>query len=282
MNYQEFPQFLISNYFVNEDQNKDKKGDTVRKPIIAGNWKMNKTLGEAKDFVEAVKNDIPANDVVDAVVGAPNIFTQKLVEWTEGTELQVSAQNSYFEDEGSYTGETSPMALADLGADYVILGHSERRELFGETDEDVNKKAHAVFNNGMLPIVCVGETLEDREAGNTESLVSGQVEAALKGLSADQVREMVLAYEPIWAIGTGETASADQANATVQVVRQTVADLYDEDTAETVRIQYGGSVKPHNIDEFLETSDIDGALVGGASLEADSFLQLLEAANNNE
>jgi len=260
----------------------DEKGDIVRKPIIAGNWKMNKTLSEAQDFVEAIKGNVPANDVVDAVVGAPNIFTQKLVEWTEGTDIQVSAQDAFYEDEGSYTGETSPKALADLGADYVIIGHSERREIFGETDDDVNKKAHAVFNNGMLPIVCVGETLEDREAENTESWVSGQVEAALEGLSADQVREMVLAYEPIWAIGTGETASADQANSTIQVVRETVENLYDEETAQAVRIQYGGSVKPHNIDEFLNTSDIDGALVGGASLEAESFLQLLEAANNDE
>lgn len=254
----------------------------MRKPIIAGNWKMNKTLSEAEDFISAVKDNIPSNDVVDAVVGAPNIFTQKLVEWTEGTELEVAAQNSYFEDEGSYTGETSPKALADLGTDYVILGHSERRQLFGETDEDINKKAHAVLNNNMLPIICVGETLEHREAGETEEWVSGQVEKALEGLTADQVKESVLAYEPIWAIGTGETATPEQANETVQVVRGTVEKLFDEETAEAVRIQYGGSVKPANVDELLAQSDIDGALVGGASLEAESFLKLLEAANNNE
>lgn len=259
-----------------------KKGDIVRKPIIAGNWKMNKTLSEAEEFISAVKDNIPSKDVVDSVVGAPNIFTQKLVEWTEGTELEVAAQNSYYEDEGSYTGETSPKALADLGTDYVIIGHSERRELFGETDEDVNKKAHAVFNNNMLPIICVGETLEHRESGETEAWVSGQVEKALDGLSADQVKELVLAYEPIWAIGTGETATPEQANETVQVVRGTVEKIYDEETAEAVRIQYGGSVKPANVDELLAQSDIDGALVGGASLEADSFLKLLEAANNNE
>jgi len=260
----------------------DWKGDIVRKPIIAGNWKMNKTLSEAEEFINAVKNNIPANDVVDAVVGAPNIFTQKLVEWTEGTDLQVAAQNSYYEDEGAFTGETSPKALADLGTDYVIIGHSERRELFGETDEDVNKKAHAVLDNGMLPIICVGESLEQRESGETDAWVSGQVKAALDGVSADQVKNLVLAYEPIWAIGTGKTATSEQANDTIKTVRETVKELYDEETAEAVRIQYGGSVKPGNISELLAQSDIDGALVGGASLEADSFLKLLEAANDNE
>lgn len=254
----------------------------MRKPIIAGNWKMNKTLSEAEDFIHAVKDQVPSNDVVDAVVGAPNIFTQKLVEWTEGTDVLVAAQNAYYEDEGAYTGETSPKALADLGTDYVIIGHSERREIFGETDEEINKKAHAIFNNKMLPIICVGETLEQREAGETESWIEGQVEAALDGLTADQVKEAVIAYEPIWAIGTGKTATSEQANETIIVVRNTVEKLYDEETAQAVRIQYGGSVKPENIAELLEQSDIDGALVGGASLEPESFLELLEAANNNE
>lgn len=243
---------------------------------------MNKTLSEAEEFINAVKDNVPANDVVDAVVGAPNIFTQKLVEWTEGTDVQIAAQNAYYEDEGAFTGETSPKALADLGTDYVIIGHSERRQIFGETDEDINKKAHAVFNNGMLPIVCVGETLEQRDAGETDAWVSGQVEAALEGLTADQVQNSVLAYEPIWAIGTGKTATSEQANDTIKVVRDTVAKLYDDETAQAVRIQYGGSVKPANIGELLAQSDIDGALVGGASLEAESFLELLEAANNNE
>lgn len=258
------------------------KGDIVRKPIIAGNWKMNKTLSEAEEFIQAVKNNIPANDVVDAVVGAPNIFTQKLVEWTEGTDLEVAAQNCYFEDEGAFTGETSPKALADLGTDYVIIGHSERRDIFGETDEEVNKKAHAVFNNGMLPIICVGESLDQRESGETDAWISGQVREALKGLSPEQVTQSVIAYEPIWAIGTGKTATSEQANETIKVVRETVHELYGEKVAEAVRIQYGGSVKPENIAELLAQSDIDGALVGGASLEADSFLKLLEAADNNE
>ena len=238
---------------------------------------MNKTLAEAKDFIEAVKNNIPSNDVVDAVVGAPNIYTVKLVEWTEGTDLKVSAQNAYFEDEGAFTGETSPKALADFGAQYVIIGHSERREIFGETDEDVNKKAHAVFNNGMTPIICCGETLEQREAGETDTWIAGQIEAALEGLSAEQVAKSVLAYEPIWAIGTGKTATSEQANDTIKVVRETVEKLYDEATAQAVRIQYGGSVNPENIAEYMAKENVDGALVGGASLVPASFLALLEA-----
>lgn len=240
---------------------------------------MNKTLSEAKDFIDAVKGNLPANDVVDAVVGAPNIFTQKLIEWTEGTDVKVAAQNSHFEDSGAFTGETSPKALADMGTDYVILGHSERREIFHETNEEVNKKVHAVLNHGMTPIVCVGESLEQRESGETDAWVAEQIEAALEGVTADQVKESVIAYEPIWAIGTGKTATSEQANDTIKAARATVAKLYDDATAEAVRFQYGGSVNPDNIAELLSQSDIDGALVGGASLEADSFLKLLEAAN---
>lgn len=238
---------------------------------------MNKTAPEVESFISEIKGKVPSADKVESVIGAPNIFTQSLVDLTADMDVKVAAQNSYFEDSGSFTGETSPKALADLGAEYVIIGHSERREIFGETDEDVNKKAKAVLNNGMKPIICVGESLETKEAGQTGEFVAEQVKAALSGLSGDQVKESVLAYEPIWAIGTGKTATAEDANETIQVVRQTVADLYDQAVAEAVRIQYGGSVKPENIADFLATSDIDGALVGGASLEADSFLKLLEA-----
>ncbi|API90181.1 triose-phosphate isomerase [Marinilactibacillus sp. 15R] len=250
----------------------------MRKPIIAGNWKMNKTATEAASFIEEVKNNIPSSDKVDAVIGAPNLYTQSLLDMTADSELKIAAQNCYFEDEGAFTGETSPAALADLGTQYVIIGHSERREYFGETDEDVNKKAHAIFNHGMIPIICVGETLEQKEAGQTNELVSGQVTKALEGLSDEQVKTSVIAYEPIWAIGTGKTATAEDANSTISVVRQTVAKLYSDEVADAVRIQYGGSVKPANIAELMAQPDIDGALVGGASLEADSFLKLLEAA----
>lgn len=249
----------------------------MRKPIIAGNWKMNKTAPEVETFITEVKGNIPSTDKVEAVIGAPNIFTQSLVDLTADSDVKVAAQNCFYEDSGSYTGETSPLALADLGTDYVIIGHSERREIFHETDEDVNKKAKAIFNNNMLPIICVGESLETKEAGRTNEFVADQVKAALDGLSGDQVKQSVLAYEPIWAIGSGKTATAEDANDTIKVVRQTVAELFDQEVADAVRIQYGGSVKPENIADFLATSDIDGALVGGASLEADSFLKLLEA-----
>lgn len=249
----------------------------MRKPIIAGNWKMNKTASEALAFAEAVKNKIPANSAVDSVIGSPTLFLQELVTAAKGTDLKISAQNCYFEESGAFTGETSPAALNDLGVDYVIIGHSERREYFHETDEDINKKAHAIFKNGMTPIICCGETLEQREAGETNAWVAGQIEGALKGLSAEQVSVSVLAYEPIWAIGTGKSSTSTDANDTCAVVRQTVEKLYSKEVAEAVRIQYGGSVKPENIAEYMAQSDIDGALVGGASLEAESFLALLEA-----
>ena len=249
----------------------------MRKPIIAGNWKMNKTAEEAHAFIEAVKNKIPSNDNVDSVVGAPTLFLEKMVEDTKGTELKVAAQNSYFEDSGAFTGEVSPYALGELGVDYVILGHSERREYFHETDEDVNKKVHAVFRNGMTPIVCCGETLEQREAGETTEWIKGQITNALKDLTEGQVSNLVIAYEPIWAIGTGKSSSAEEADETCGVVRETVADLYNRAVSDAVRIQYGGSVKPENIAEYMAKDNIDGALVGGASLEPESFLKLLEA-----
>lgn len=249
----------------------------TRKPIIAGNWKMNKTHLEAREFVAAVKDKVPAADAVDSVVGAPALFLEAMVESVKGSDVKVAAQNSYFEDEGAFTGETSPKALGELGVDYVIIGHSERREYFAETDEDINKKAHAIFRNGMVPIVCCGETLEQREAGETNEFVAGQVKAALKGLTEEQIAQTVVAYEPIWAIGTGKSSSAELANETCGVVRQAIADVTSSEVAEKVRIQYGGSVKPANIAEYMAQEHIDGALVGGASLEVESFLALLEA-----
>lgn len=249
----------------------------TRKPIIAGNWKMNKTHLEAREFVAAVKGKVPAAAQVDSVIGAPALFLEAMVDSVKGSDVKVAAQNSYFEDEGAFTGETSPKALGELGVDYVIIGHSERREYFAETDEDINKKAHAIFRNGMTPIICCGETLEQREAGETNAFVSGQVKAALEGLTDEQVAQSVVAYEPIWAIGTGKSSSAELANETCGVVRQAIADVTSEAVAEKVRIQYGGSVKPENIAEYMAQEHIDGALVGGASLEVESFLALLEA-----
>lgn len=249
----------------------------MRKPIIAGNWKMNKTAAKAAEFVEEVKANVPSKDAVDSIVAAPAIFLQELVRLTEGSNLHISAQNSYFEDEGAFTGEISPFALADMGVSYVVIGHSERREYFHETDEDVNKKAHAIFKHGMTPIICCGETLEQREAGKTNEWVSGQVKNALAGLTEEQVAKSVIAYEPIWAIGTGKSSTSKDANDTCAVIRKTVAEAVSEKAADAVRIQYGGSVKPENIADYLAESDIDGALVGGASLEPKSFLSLLEA-----
>lgn len=252
----------------------------MRKPIIAGNWKMNKTLSEALEFAENVKSNVPAAEKVDSVIGSPALFLGQLVEAVKGTDVKISAQNAHFEDNGAFTGEISPKALADLGVEYVIIGHSERRELFAETDESVNKKAKAIFNHGMTPIICCGETLEQREAGETNEFVSGQIKAALEGLTEEQVSQSVIAYEPIWAIGTGKSSSSADANEVCKEIRDTVRSLYSDKAADSVRIQYGGSVKPENIAEYMAQPDIDGALVGGASLDAASYLALLEAVNN--
>lgn len=250
----------------------------MRKPIIAANWKMNKTIGEVKSFVEEMKGLLPSTDKVDAVICAPALFLDTLVDSTRDLNVGIGAQNMYWEESGAFTGETSPVMLNDLGVQYVIIGHSERRTLFGETNEHVNKKVHAAFSHKLTPIICVGETLDERESGKTNELVKQQVTEAFKGLSADQAKNAVVAYEPIWAIGTGKTASSQDANEVCALIRQTISELYDQSTADTVRIQYGGSVKPGNIKELLVESDIDGALVGGASLSATSFLQLLEAS----
>jgi len=249
----------------------------MRKPIIAGNWKMNKNLVEVNTFVTDTKDEVPAEDKVDSIVCAPFPYLQTLVEETKGTDLKVAAQNMHFEESGAFTGEVSPVMLKDLGVEYVVLGHSERRELFAETDEMVNKKAKAAFKHDLTPIICVGESLEQREANETMDLVADQVKKALADLTEDQVKESVIAYEPIWAIGTGKTATSEQANEVCTHIRETIADVVSKEAADAIRIQYGGSVKPENIDELLEQSDIDGALVGGASLEADSFLQLVKA-----
>ncbi len=252
-------------------------GDKMRKKVIAGNWKMNKVLSEATAFVDDVVGKVPNSDQVEAIVCAPFPYLSSLVEKTNGTKLRVAAQNMHFEENGAFTGEVSPAMLQDLGVTHVVLGHSERREYFAETDETVNKKTHAAFKHDLTPIVCVGETLEQREANQTMDHVATQVKKALEGLSDEQVANTIIAYEPIWAIGTGKTASSEDANEVCAQIRQVIKEVTTEDTAEKVVIQYGGSVKPSNIDELLATSDIDGALVGGASLEAESFLQLVEA-----
>lgn len=251
----------------------------MRKPIIAGNWKMHKVLSEAKGFIEEVKGQVPSEEKIESVVCAPALFLESLVNDTKGTAVKIGAQNMHFEESGAFTGEISPVALADLGVQYVIIGHSERREMFAETDESVNKKALAAFNHGLTPIICCGETLEQREAGETNNIVGSQVKKALANFTEDQVKQSVVAYEPIWAIGTGKTATSEEANEVCTYIRETIASQFSAEAANQVRIQYGGSVKPSNIKELLSQSDIDGALVGGASLEATSYLQLLEAAS---
>jgi len=252
----------------------------MRKPIIAGNWKMHKTLSEAVSFVEEVKGLIPPAQKVDSVVCAPALFLERLVQSAKGTELKIGAQNMHFEASGAFTGEISPVALQDIGVTYVIIGHSERREMFAETDETVNKKVISAFKHGLTPIVCCGETLEERESGKTNEVVGAQVVKALEGLKEDDVKQVVIAYEPIWAIGTGKSSTAEDANEVCGHIRAVIAQKFSQEVADAVRIQYGGSVKPDNIKQFLAQEHIDGALVGGASLEPKSFLQLVEAGNN--
>ncbi|KAB7704191.1 triose-phosphate isomerase [Bacillus aerolatus] len=252
----------------------------MRKPIIAGNWKMHKTLVEAKSFAEEVKNLVPDAGIVDSVICSPALFLEQLVQTVKESDVKIGAQTMHFEESGAFTGEISPKALQDIGAEYVIIGHSERREMFNEKDETVNKKALAAFKYGLTPIVCCGETLEQRENGETNSFVAGQIEQALAGMTEEQAGQTVIAYEPIWAIGTGKSSTAADANEVCAHIRQIVAKQFSQETADNVRIQYGGSVKPNNIGEYMSQPDIDGALVGGASLEPASFLQLLEAVNN--
>lgn len=252
----------------------------MRKPIIAGNWKMNKTLKEAQAFVNQVKESIPSSEQVESVVCSPVLFLPALVEATSGSELKVGAQTMHYETNGAFTGEVSPVMLEEIGVSYVIIGHSERRDMFNETDETVNKKVQAAFSHHLTPIVCVGETLDEREQGHMQDIVSDQVTKALQGLAPEQIAETVIAYEPIWAIGTGKSATAEDANEVCALIRETVAHVADKSTAEAVRIQYGGSVKPENIGNFMAQPDIDGALVGGASLDPESFLKLAEGAYN--
>jgi len=252
----------------------------MRKPIIAGNWKMYKTLSEAKQFAEEVKGLAPDSEKLDSVICAPSLYLEQLKQIVQDSTLKIGAQTMHFETEGAFTGEVSPSQLADLGVEYVILGHSERREYFNETDTAVNKKVHAAFAHSLSPILCVGETLEEREAGSTTSKVEGQIERGLAGLTETQVKQMVVAYEPIWAIGTGKTATSEDANEVCRAIRLKVEELYGKEAANAIRIQYGGSVKPENITELLSMEDIDGALVGGASLQPESFLKLLEAGSN--
>ncbi|MDD7592897.1 MAG: triose-phosphate isomerase [Peptoniphilaceae bacterium] len=246
----------------------------MRKPIIAGNWKMNKTPYQAQVLVKQI-DEYELDPAVEAVVCVPAIDLQAVNEVLDGSQLHLGAQNMYFEDHGAFTGEISPAMLKDLEVEYVIIGHSERREIFKEDDALIQKKVAAVLANGMKPILCVGETLEERVAGEEEDKVRGQLLKDLEGLKPEDFEKVVIAYEPIWAIGTGKTASADDAEAMAAFIRKTVGETFGKEAAERVRIQYGGSVKPDNVREIMSMDDVDGALVGGASLEAPSFISLV-------
>ncbi|MCM3130690.1 triose-phosphate isomerase [Paenibacillus sp. MER 78] len=238
---------------------------------------MFKTVPEATSFIEAVKGKVEAEGV-ESVICAPFTNLPALVEAVKGTNIKIGAQNLHFEDNGAFTGEISGGMLKDLGVDYVVIGHSERRQYFNETDETVNKKVHAAFRHGLTPIVCVGEKLEEREADQTKDVCKVQTEAAFAGLAADQAAQVIVAYEPIWAIGTGKSSTAQDANEVIAYIRSIIKGLYNEDVANAVVIQYGGSVKPANVAEYLGQSDIDGALVGGASLEPESYIALVQGA----
>lgn len=247
----------------------------MRKKVIAGNWKMNKNRQEAQEFM---KEFIPlvANTQNEVVICAPYLDLSNLMELTKGTNVKLGAQNMHWEESGAYTGEVSASMLKELGVEYVIIGHSERRQYFNETDETVNKKIKAAFSNGLKPIVCVGETLEQREQGITKQVITSQTKLALEGLTTEQVENTIIAYEPIWAIGTGKTATSEDANNSIKEIRQEIAQIYGQNTAQRVIIQYGGSVKSANAKELFTTSDIDGGLVGGASLKAEEFSKIVK------
>ena len=246
----------------------------MRIPLIAGNWKMFKTTKEAVAFAEEFKELYKDTDV-RAAVCAPYTQLAALKAAFEGTGIAVGAQNVHFEAQGASTGEISTAMLEEIGVDYCIVGHSERRQYFNETDETVNKKLHQLFTTNILPILCVGEVLEERDAGKEFEVVKTQMEGALAGLSGDQVSRLVVAYEPVWAIGTGRTASPEQANEMCAYIRKVIEDLYDEEVCDRVIIQYGGSVKPSNATEIMNMDEIDGALVGGASLIPADFMEII-------
>ncbi|WP_371371975.1 triose-phosphate isomerase [Sporomusa aerivorans] len=247
----------------------------MRKPVIAGNWKMHKTAGEGVKLVQELNALTKAAQDVEIVVCPPFTALAAAAGAVAGTNIGLGAQNMHWEEKGAFTGEVAPGMLKDIGCTHVIVGHSERRQYFAETDATVNKKAKAALAAGLIPIVCVGETLSEREANETEKVVGVQVKGGLEGLTAGQVAGLIIAYEPVWAIGTGRTASAEDANAVCAFIRRTVAAMFGQQAADSVRIQYGGSVKPDNIAELMAKPDIDGALVGGASLEAPTFSKLV-------
>ena len=251
----------------------------MRRPFIAGNWKMNLDRASAAALAEALARQAEAVGDVDLAVCPPSVYIDAVGKALAGSPIALGAQNVYHQPSGAYTGEISVAMLKDLGCRYVILGHSERRHILGETDEQINEKVLAALGAGLTPIVCVGELLEQREAGQTLEVIRRQFDGSLAGLSAPQMGQIVLAYEPVWAIGTGKVATPEQAEEVHLDLRKIMEDRYNEEVAQSVRVQYGGSVKPENAAELLAQPDIDGALVGGASLKADQFMGIVAGLN---
>lgn len=249
----------------------------MRKKIIAGNWKMNKTPGEAEKLVKEIAEKVSGAGC-DVVVCPTAVCLDRVLKAASGSNVKVGAQNVHFEEKGAFTGEIAANMLTEIGVDYVIIGHSERRQYFGETDETVNKRTIAAINGGLTPIICVGETLTEREQGIMEETVRRQTKIALLNVSAEAAAKAVIAYEPVWAIGTGKTATAEQAEEVCAIIRDTVKNLYNNDVAESIRIQYGGSMNAQNAAELLSKPNIDGGLIGGASLKPDDFAVIVKAA----
>ncbi|ABR49700.1 Triose-phosphate isomerase [Alkaliphilus metalliredigens QYMF] len=246
----------------------------MRKPIIAGNWKMNKTVAETLQFINEIRDQAETTDV-EVVLCCPFTALSEAKKALGASKIKLGAQNMHWEDNGAFTGEISAEMLKELGVDYILIGHSERRQYFNETDETVNKKIKKALEQKLMPILCVGETLQEREAAQTFDVIKNQITIDLEGILPDSMKDIVIAYEPIWAIGTGKTASSQDANHVIAYIRQLIQEKYDDGISETVRIQYGGSVKPENATEIMNEEDIDGALVGGASLKADAFLGIV-------
>jgi len=250
----------------------------MRKFIIAGNWKMNKTGKEAVELAKSLVDLVATYDKVDVVICPPYTALVQASEVIQNSIVQLGAQNIYWEDSGAFTGEIAASMLLDAGCKYVIIGHSERRQYFGETNQTVNKRIKKTLAAGLIPIVCVGETLKERESEVTEDIIRKQVEDGLKGIDNESMKKVIIAYEPVWAIGTGVTASPEQAQAVHAFIRNLIEQLYDKNIASGLQVQYGGSMKPGNANELLSQPDIDGGLIGGAALKADSFAKLIEIA----
>ena len=248
----------------------------MRKPVIAGNWKMHNTISEALDLVRGVKSQVEGITDVEIIVSPVYTALASVAAELKGSNINVASQNIFWEEKGAFTGEIAPNMITDAGCSHAIIGHSERRQYFGETDETVNKRVKASLAAGLIPILCVGETLEERDAGNTIAVVEAQIKGGLVDISAEGMAKIIVAYEPVWAIGTGKTATPDMAEDVHKQIRSIVSEISDAAIADGTRILYGGSVKPENVDELMAQPDIDGALVGGAALKADSFVRLVK------